>query len=71
LLVAVRDGGVPDEDQDLARSEVEKLRTRSVDVDKIKELFDSSCSVMAQTEAIFKSIGRQAHGGRILIHKHA
>jgi putative zinc finger/helix-turn-helix YgiT family protein len=54
----------------LARPEVEKLKTRSVDVDKIKEVFDSSCSVMAQTEAIFKSIGRQVHEGRILIQKH-
>jgi len=54
----------------LARPEVEKLRTRSVDVEKIKELFDSSCSMMAQTEAIFKSIGKQAHGGRISIQKH-
>jgi len=52
----------------LARPQVEKLKGRSIEVDKIKEVFDSSCSVMAQTEAIFKSIGRQMHGGRIVIH---
>ena len=48
----------------LARPQVEKLRARSADVDRIKEVFDSSCSVMAQTEAIFKNIGSQVHGGR-------
>ena len=48
----------------LARPQIEKLKGRSIEVDKIKEIFDSSCSVMAQTEAIFKNIGSQVHGGR-------
>lgn len=55
----------------LARPEVEKLKARSVDVNKIKEVFDLSCSVMAQTEAIFKSIGRQVQAGPILIQRNA
>ena len=55
----------------LARPEVEKLKARSVDIGKIKEILDSSCSVMAQTEAIFKSIGRQIHEGQILIQRNA
>ena len=55
----------------LARPEVEKLKARSVDVEKIKEVFDSSCSVMAQTEAIFKNIGKQVQGERILIQRNA